>query len=101
MGDGTFNNVGRWVRTLVAAVPLDLLHHRKGTQMDISPYDAKIKIKKTVKLDMPDSLVYSTASIMGNYLTEVGRMLPSGSFDESTMEVIKYWSRLAELVNEA
>ena len=69
--------------------------------MYISPFVAKIKTKKTVKVNLPASLVYSTASIMNNYLTEVGKTLPSGSFDESTMEVIKYWSKLAELVNEA
>lgn len=69
--------------------------------MDISPYDAKIKTKKTVKLKLSDSLVYSTASILERYLSEVGKMLPSESFDENTMAVIKYWSKLAELVNEA
>lgn len=69
--------------------------------MDISPYDANIKTKKTVKLKLSDSLVYSTASILERYLSEVGKMLPSESFDENTMAVIKYWSKLAELVNEA
>lgn len=69
--------------------------------MYISPYDAKIKTKKTVKVNLPSEFVYSTASILDRYLSEVGKMLPSESFDENTMAVIKYWSKLAELVNEA
>lgn len=68
--------------------------------MDISPYDAKIKVKKTVKLNLPDSLVYSTASILSRYLSEVGKKLPSESFNENTMAVINYWHKLAQLVNE-
>ena len=65
--------------------------------MDTSPYDAKIKTNKTVNLNLPDSLVYSTASIMARYLSEVG----SESFNENTMAVINYWGKLAYLVNEA
>ena len=66
--------------------------------MYISPYDAKIKTKTKVKVNLPSAFVIQTASILTKYLDEVGKMLPSGSFDEDTMNVIKYWTKLAEMV---